>query len=1039
MRIVISLLVASSITLAAEPRLEQRYVTRWEPEPLLRFIYHKTMEVNSVRCRVTSGPYTCEWFDCHTLYYGFEQPRWNVPCGKLPPGHYEVEFDLRTPWEAVFVPGRITVPLPARYAGHDTLADPTSGVWPQDRFARTPQEEAAGIDVAWDAGHLYLRFPAGPARASLDALPVRAGEFVYDLTPGGPASLVVTPWSELGPAGPHLGQVLLLSIRPAHGDRRTYQILLSGSGSRIYFGGTYVSGSPGHDDQGPPVPLLDARVAMTGFNLHSFGWELKDALPEPPTSWPPEYDWSGVRFPQTHGDDLVYSHISPYARWLEGEMYTEGYWRIAEDFIEAYVSHLRSFGIDHYSCGFNEPEMYYRTDKHVYFNRVLSRTVDAVRRADPDAVIIAGKFSGGSPHLIKAFHRYGFRDNFDVLDIHPYSNDRRTGTKMGQVVASHEALVELGMGEKQIYLGEGWGPTRDLKDVPRHSLLEPVSAAEADATRQYFWNGYRNLITPRDDYSPEWVLGAKYFTLNDNIGSTYWAHNATPHYNAAGEIDFYMLGDLAVGFVDGLKPGFWNGGLLDFYAEPKGLWFYDFPPSLPQVRVETSYDFPYILLDAEARIGVRVTNAEARPIKSVRVGLRERHWDFDWELTGRAVGPVDLGVIEPGGVRETAVAFTISKMPPGPMRLAVEVDYEFDGVTYCSDDIVAEDVRGFVDFSVEPPRVDLSAGCATAALTIRNNTQEAVDGPSFSPPAGLRVDIGGGGARSDLPPGAQREYDLTLTASDDLAPGVYELDAGLPTGDAVAVVQPLLCPKVGELSVDGRLDDWPRRNTARYAIDFGGSGDLGPRAPMNPFPIPDEMGESVLAATPRGDSEEAAGAAHEIAARAAAAWDEEYLYIGLVTADPEHLQEQQGLEVWRQDSIQIAFDPMNDGAAPPIFSVTQFRRHDSEEGYDPDDHEYAMAATAVGPQVVLVHAPMSKSVGVIEGAYLAVRPEGGFTTYEMALPWVCLAPFRPQPGAAFAMDVLINEFHDGDRYTLGWGGGIANGKYPSRYVPVILE
>ncbi|MCL6630501.1 MAG: hypothetical protein K6U00_12980, partial [Armatimonadetes bacterium] len=89
--------------------------------------------------------------------------------------------------------------------------------------------------------------------------------------------------------------------------------------------------------------------------------------------------------------------------------------------------------------------------------------------------------------------------------------------------------------------------------------------------------------------------------------------------------------------------------------------------------------------------------------------------------------------------------------------------------------------------------------------------------------------------------------------------------------------------------------------------------------------------------------------------------------------------------------------------------------------------------------ITRIVAPPGMSTGYQKLGKVAVRHENGLTYYEAALPWELLAPYKPSSGKRFRVEITVNNYENNDRYTLGWVRAIRAGKFPSRFVPVILE
>lgn len=157
----------------------------------------------------------------------------------------------------------------------------------------------------------------------------------------------------------------------------------------------------------------------------------------------------------------------------------------------------------------------------------------------------------------------------------------------------------------------------------------------------------------------------------------------------------------------------------------------------------------------------------------------------------------------------------------------------------------------------------------------------------------------------------------------------------------------------------------------------------------------------------------------EVSAEAALCWDDHHLYLACRVKDAVHHQKSAGPMIWEGDSVQFAIDPLRDGLKTLTWSD--------------DDREYGFALGEEGVIVWCWHGLPEEAVRT----RAAVVREEGVTIYEAAVPWAELggAPIRDP----FAVSVLVNNSDGRGRFTLRWGRGIEEGKYPRRYKPVLLE
>jgi hypothetical protein len=1034
------------------PDIEQRYVTHWQTAPVARVRFDQPIQANSARLRILQGQQWSRWFAGSVRYVSDTETVVHLPLEHGPAGDYVCQFDLRTPTGALVIPSQIRVPIVARYAsGNLALPESTRDDWPHARFPDAVQP-VAPWRLAWDMNRLYVDLvQPGIRKLTLHLLPGTSTDTMVELDLSGPSQWAEQTWAAMSAAPPQPGQVFRATWQDPLGQTREADVLFAGSGIEMYFGANIVSGEPGHDDQGPDPRLLRALYDQIGFDLRATGISWGTIEPDPPTAVEREFDLSPVR----HLLDLHYPGMSYVTIALEGDWQAklydanpDQYYELARPYLDALTKELNRLGVRYVSCGWNEPELFHFSDRVGRFIRDLNETVHFVRQNMPDARIIAGKFCGGNPETIQIFTTGGLSDNFDVLDIHPYSNDPRTGCHMGEVVASHEALARAGMGDKRVYLGEGWGPTRTTPGVERLKHDAPVTDREADLQRRFFWNGYRCLVTPRDDYDPAWVLGAKYFTFNDNVGGTYWRVNARPHTNAQGEIDYYLLSHLRFDTLEEMKPFFCNGGLVDFQGQPKGPWLRDFPPSLPDVRVRVEHEIPHMLRGQSYPVTVHVTNAEPQALRNLQIGLRERTALFSaqgGQAQGGARSSTRRQTLEPGQTWTTRLTAKVVSGRTGPLRLALEADYEWQGRDYTSDAIIRTEIRDDVELLAESTvwTLDAGSGRYETDLKIRNNQRRPLSGALFDEvPRALKVETDPSIDR--LQTGQEHPLAIRLDGS-ALPGGVYELPTRWDERVGVTVIKPLICPKLeGPIVVDGDLADWPKDRMGRGALDFRQALALPANTPAAAFPVPSPAGESVpnqvRSSIRSGSAKPDPGppAGQPFAATANVMWDDQYLYFGAVVEDGKHVQALWGPDVWRGDSIQLAIDPKGDGGGVSPASFDDYRRRRNPEGHG-SSYELAMALTPHGSGIAYVRGPETMSTEALEKSRLKVRRDGRFTTYELGLPWSAIEPVDAKPAARFRLSVLINNSDGETRSTLEWGGGIASGKYPSRFVPVILS
>jgi hypothetical protein len=141
-----------------------------------------------------------------------------------------------------------------------------------------------------------------------------------------------------------------------------------------------------------------------------------------------------------------------------------------------------------------------------------------------------------------------------------------------------------------------------------------------------------------------------------------------------------------------------------------------------------------------------------------------------------------------------------------------------------------------------------------------------------------------------------------------------------------------------------------------------------------------------------------------------AAWDDQYLYLGLeVTDDVHHVQFADGA-IWNQDGLQFLFDPTRTLAEKA------------------GKYDYSVGVGTKGPQA-WCHLAAHSSVAEGEAKDFKVAAtdlpgSAGGKVYEIAIPWTRLAPFVPAVGANLGMNMILNEDDGPGRIGfMGWFSG----------------
>jgi hypothetical protein len=200
------------------------------------------------------------------------------------------------------------------------------------------------------------------------------------------------------------------------------------------------------------------------------------------------------------------------------------------------------------------------------------------------------------------------------------------------------------------------------------------------------------------------------------------------------------------------------------------------------------------------------------------------------------------------------------------------------------------------------------------------------------------------------------------------------------------------------ISIDGNLQDWEGRDFIELkTVDYL-------------FP-PDAFSHELWT----GEA--------DLSIKAYVGWDEKNFYFAAKVTDDLFINDNNAGEIWDGDSIQLAFNLLNDAF---------------NSGYKRNDREYTIgSSTKVDHPVILCTWPMPAME--IE-AQLAVKRDKGCITYELALPFKRLSPMKPEPGSVFGFNfVALDADYRKVDYWMGLTYGICGGKNPSFFKNFILS
>ena len=156
-------------------------------------------------------------------------------------------------------------------------------------------------------------------------------------------------------------------------------------------------------------------------------------------------------------------------------------------------------------------------------------------------------------------------------------------------------------------------------------------------------------------------------------------------------------------------------------------------------------------------------------------------------------------------------------------------------------------------------------------------------------------------------------------------------------------------------------------------------------------------------------------------------YDERFFHFAADVTDPVHFLPAEHHRAWNGDSIQLAFDPLND-AQEGVFDFGE------------DDVEFIAWLGPKGARLARTFSGAGDFGEEVPGAKVEITRKGEVTSYRIAIPWAELGKLTPMAGRIFGMNFIVNQNNGyGRSYWLGLTEGIGEMKYPYLYRKFRLE
>lgn len=697
----------------------------------------------------------------------------------------------------------------------------------------------------------------------------------------------------------------------------------------------------------------------------------------------------------------------------------------AEDFLAGYeewayqlAKHFKEAGLDYALEVYNEwnhsgtllPEDYAEVQKAMY---------RGAKRADPDAVVVGGCTSGVPGGMYqKAFDKMNGEVAMDAMSFHIYDYTE-IGPEGGEYVNGYKyfksILDSYGYTDMPIWLTEvGWSVSPGHATQTYQNQYLPRLLASQDAFGMYdvitLYDLVCDGVNPSlresnfgivESYFPSWehpmpmaARGSYLAYANFNALN----HNATfvkqldiakgvhcYQYKKSDGKDMLFLVGSGENKSVGVKLGcdsvkvydiYGNAtdyhstdGVFTFYANKRSLYiegeFGEIIPCEPQFELITKN----ISVAAGSRADIRISKST----------------DKDVELTACDGGKSYVSSISGFESGVTTVYLNTNADASGEDVINTEISIDGQVVFTAITDIVYSPSVTVQSFALEADSALMNFWTGTLRLK-SNQSDLTLNGKlSFTSPQYI-ADRMGVTEIKNIIPGAVKSVPLNMTG--DMVGQQVKLKVELDNGEVVDLTT--------RLSSDA----------AHYAFTK---------------PVIDgktENGEWNLANKTR-----IRGSETSVWFDVAMMWDEENLYFYGLVKDQYFIQQQTlATDMWRQDSIQVAFASKDDS--------TTFT-------------ELGFAGMSEGPAVYSWYRETGHggATGVVNDIELAVsRINAENTLYEARIPWssVITDISRIKEGNTFRFDVCLNNDDAAGRTYVEYGYGIASSKDITKLSPVLL-
>lgn len=163
-------------------------------------------------------------------------------------------------------------------------------------------------------------------------------------------------------------------------------------------------------------------------------------------------------------------------------------------------------------------------------------------------------------------------------------------------------------------------------------------------------------------------------------------------------------------------------------------------------------------------------------------------------------------------------------------------------------------------------------------------------------------------------------------------------------------------------------------------------------------------------------------------------WTGEKLFIRVVVTDDMHVQKQPAPAMWKEDSLQIAFNPNRDDFVYDLHSWDYIWG-----GYRGFEIELGISLHGALTDVEVFHRGRHDAdADLMSHIDANAARHDGATVYEIAVDWKLIKGFSPAPEKSLGICLVVNDVDDGPRRSATYGAGVIRAKRATEFASIRL-